>query len=143
MEQRLSLITLGVADVARSRAFYEALGWKASGTGDASVVFFQLGGIVLALFGRAALAEDARMPAEGSGFRGVALAYNTRAKEDVAAVLTEAGRAGGRILKPAQDAFWGGHSGYFADPDGHLWEVAWNPDFAIDADGNIRLPSRP
>ncbi len=140
MEQRVSLITLGVADLARGRAFYEALGWKAAAYGNEGVAFFQAGGIVLALWGRKDLAEDAKLADDGSGFRGVALAYNTRSKDEVDTVLAEAGRAGARILKPGQVAFWGGYTGYFADPDGHVWEVAWNPDFRIDADGSARLP---
>jgi uncharacterized protein len=145
MEQRLSLITLGVEDLARGRAFYERLGWTASktgedATGDAAVCFFQLGGIVLALWGRRALAADAQLADDGSGFRAVALAYNTRSREEVASVLDEAQRAGGRILKAAQDTFYGGHAGYFADPEGHVWEIAWNPHFRLDADGSLTLP---
>ena len=124
MEQRLSLVTLGVANLVGSRRFYEQLGWRASSASSESVVFFQLGGIGLALFGRAALAQDAGLPGEGSGFGGIALAHNVRTREEVDAVLDRAGRAGARILKPAEDAFWGGYVGYFADPDGHPWEVA-------------------
>ncbi|HEX6979263.1 MAG TPA: VOC family protein [Alphaproteobacteria bacterium] len=141
MEQRLSLITLGVADIARSRRFYEGLGWTASRTGDDSVVFFQLNGIVLALYGREALAADAHVADDGKGFRGIALAYNVRRREEVDDVLASAQQAGGRIVKPAGDVFWGGYLGYFADPDGHLWEVAWNPAFALDDAGNLRLPA--
>lgn len=140
MEQRLSLITLGVEDLAESRRFYEALGWKASAIGDGNVVFFQLGGIALALWSRAELAADARLADAGPGFRGVALAHNVRRREEVDAVLAEAERAGGRITRPAQDAFWGGYYGHFTDPEGHVWEVAWNPQFAIDGAGNITLP---
>jgi predicted lactoylglutathione lyase len=145
MEQRLSLITLGVEDIARARAFYEALGWKASSvgataTGEAAVCFFQLGGIVLALWDRRALAKDVRAADHVTRFRGVALAYNARGRAEVDAVLGEAQRAGGRIVKPAQDTFYGGYAGYFADPDGHLWEIAWNPDFRIDTKGNVTLP---
>lgn len=146
MEQRVSLITLGVADIARSRAFYEALGWKASSfgasaSGDAAVCFFDLGGIVLSLWGQAALARDARAENKVSAFRGVALAYNTRSKAEVDAVLEDARRAGGRVAKPAADTFYGGYAGYFTDPDGHLWEIAWNPGFKIGADGRISLPA--
>jgi len=140
MDQRLSIVTLGVVDVGRSRRFYESLGWRASGAGNESVVFFQLGGIVLGLYGRAALAEDARLPAEGGGFGGISLAHNVRTREAVDALLAEVASVGGRILKPAEDAFWGGYSGYFADPDGHPWEVAWNPYFPILPDGSIQLP---
>lgn len=140
MEQRVSLVTLGVADVARSRRFYEQLGWRASSASVESTVFFQLGGIALALYGRAALAQDAGLPGEGGGFGGVALAHNVRTREEVDTVLDLARRAGARILKPAEDAFWGGYSGYFADPDGHPWEVAWNPHFPLGDDGGLRLP---
>ncbi len=144
MEQRLSLVTLGVADLARSRRFYEAgLGWRASGAGTEEVVFFQLGGLALALWGREALAQDARLPeaGPGGGFGGIALAHNVRSREEVAATLAQAGEAGGRVLRPAEDASWGGCTGYFADPDGHLWEVAWNPHFKLDEDGSLQLPA--
>jgi uncharacterized protein len=139
MEQRLSLITLGVADVARSRRFYEALGWRASGASQDDVSFFQAGGMALALWGRTELTRDAGMP-DGSGFGGVALAYNARSRAEVDDVLGQARTAGAHILRPARDTFWGGYAGYFADPDGHPWEVAWNPHFLLDAGGNLRLP---
>jgi uncharacterized protein len=150
MEQRLSLVTLGVADLERARRFYEdGLGWR-RGNQHEEVAFYQLGGMVLALWGRDALAQDARLPTaasagdgEGSGdgdrFGGIALAYNTRSREEVDAVLAEAGAAGAKILKAAEDTAWGGYSGYFADPDGHLWEVAWNSDWTLAADGSVRL----
>ena len=144
MEQRLSLVTLGVADLARSRRFYEeGLGWRASGASTDEVAFFQLGGIALALWGREALAEDARLPdpGPGGGFGGVALAHNVRTREEVDAVLARARAAGGRVLRPGEDASWGGYTGYFADPDGHLWEVAWNPHFALREDGALQLPT--
>ena len=141
MEQRFSLVTLGVADIAASRAFYERLGWRASPPSNEHVTFFQMGGMILGLYGRAALAADAGVPAEGSGFRGVSLAYNARDKAGVDAALETARKAGAAIVKPAEEVFWGGYSGYFADPDGHLWEVAWNPGFPIDATGNISLPA--
>lgn len=140
MEQRISLVTLGVADLERSRAFYERLGWKPSGASSEGVVFFQAGGMALALYPRTDLAKDARVPADGEGFAGFSLAYNTRSRENVNAVLAEAKAAGAKILKPAEEAFWGGYSGYFADPDGFAWEVAWNPGFAIAEDGSLRLP---
>ena len=140
MEQRVSLITLGVRDLERSRAFYERLGWKRSVAAAEGVAFFQVGGMALSLYPRDELAADATISPEGSGFGGVALAFNTRTREEVDAVLAEAQAAGGTLLKPAQEAFWGGYSGYFADPDGFLWEVAWNPAFAIAPDGSIRLP---
>jgi len=140
MEQRLSLVTLGVADLDRSRAFYEKLGWRRSVREAEGVAFFQAGGMALGLYPRAALAEDANLPAGGGGFCGVALAHNTRTREEVDAVLAEAVAAGASLLKPAQKAFWGGYHGYFADPDGYPWEVAWNPGFAMAEDGSIRLP---
>ena len=142
MEQRLSLITLGVTDLVRSCAFYsKGLGWTPSELSNDNVVFFQCAGVVFGLYGRAALAEDVALDsAEGSVFRGDALAYNTRSKDELNAVLALAARAGAVIAKPAEEAFWGGYSGYFADPDGHLWEVAWNPGLVIDADGHVSLP---
>jgi hypothetical protein len=138
MEQRLSLVTLGVADLDRAQRFYAALGWRRSNK-EAEVAFYQAGGMVLALWSRQSLAADAHLPAEGSGFAGITLAYNTRTREEVDAVLDEAKAAGATIPKPAEDAFWGGYSGYFADPDGHLWEVAWNPHWTIAEDGSVRL----
>jgi uncharacterized protein len=139
MEQRLSLVTLGVADLERSRRFYEeGLGWR-RGNAHPEVVFFQVGGAVLALWAREALAADARLPAAGSGFGGIALAYNTRSREEVDRVLAEAEDAGATILKPAENASWGGYTGYFADPDGHPWEVAWNPGWTLLENGRIRL----
>lgn len=140
MEPRLSLITLGVADLAASRAFYGRLGFEESSAGNDSIAFFNAGGVALALFGVQSLAEDAGIPFAPAGFRGVTLAHNVRSKEQVAQVLDEAEQAGARIVKPAQDVFWGGHSGYFADPDGHLWEVAWNPFCAMDEAGRLSLP---
>jgi catechol 2,3-dioxygenase-like lactoylglutathione lyase family enzyme len=142
MEQRLSLVTLGVADLERSRRFYEdGLGWR-RGNNHAEVVFYQIGGAVLALWRRDALAQDAHLADAGSGFGGIALAYNARTREEVDAVLAEAEAAGAKILKPAEHAFWGGYSGYFADPDGHVWEVAWNPEWTIADDGSVRLGRR-
>jgi uncharacterized protein len=138
MEQRLSVVTLGVADLGRSLRFYEALGWKRGNT-HAEVAFFQLNGMVLSLWSRASLAEDARLPAETSGFGGIVLAYNTRSRDEVDAVLAEAERAGARILRPAGNAFWGGYYGHFADPDGHPWEVAWNPEWELTDDGDVKL----
>ena len=140
MEARISLITLGVLNLQKSKAFYEKLGFVPSSAGNENVVFFKSRGAVLALYPRNALAEDAKVDAGGSGFRGISLAHNVRAKEDVAKVLQEADAAGGKIVKPAQDVFCGGHSGYFSDPDGHLWEVAWNPGFTMNEHGEIQLP---
>lgn len=137
MEQRISVVTLGVADLARARAFYaDGLGWTPVMEAD-EVVFFQLNGLVLGLFGRADLAADAGLEDAGAGAGGMALGYNVRAREEVDAVLAEAVAAGARLLKPGRDTFWGGYAGYFADPDGHLWEVAWNPPWPIDAQGNV------
>jgi uncharacterized protein len=140
MEQRLNLVTLGVTDVARARAFYARLGWRESDRDNASIAFFQLNGFVLALYGRTALAADARLADAGPGFGGITLAYNVRERDEVEAVLAAAQAAGGCIVKPAQTAVWGGYSGYFTDPDGHPWEVAWNPGFSILPDGTLRLP---
>jgi len=139
MEQRMSLITLGVADLARARRFYEGLGWRVGLAVEGEVVFFQLNGLILPLYPRAALARDAGVAEAGSGFSGITLAHNVRGEAEVDAVLGEAARVGGRIVRPAHRAEWGGYSGYFADPDGHLWEVAHNPDFPIDGAGNTRL----
>jgi hypothetical protein len=139
MEQRVSLVTLGVADIERSRQFYEdGLGWKRGNT-EEGVVFFQLPGSILALWSRASLAEDAGLSATGSGFSGIALAYNARSREDVDAVLAEAEAAGARILKRAAETVWGGYSGYFADPDDHIWEVAHNPFWSVDEAGRVAL----
>jgi uncharacterized protein len=142
MEQRLSIITLGVSDLARARKFYEALGWTASKAGNEHIVFFQLHSMVLGLYGRAALADDAQLPdrAPHAKFGGIALAYNARDKAEVDRVLKEAVAVGATLLKPAHDAFWGGYSGYFADPDGHPWEVAFNPHWTLQKDGSLRLP---
>lgn len=140
MQARLSLVTLGVADVARARQFYERLGFKASSASNENVTFFDAGGVVLGLFGRDALAADAHVAPAGSGFAGVTLAHNTRTEPEVDAVLAEAVAAGGRLVKAAHRVFWGGWSGYFADPDGHLWEVAHNPFFPLDAAGRVQLP---
>jgi uncharacterized protein len=137
MEQRLSIVTLGVRDLAKARAFYDSLGWKA-GSDDAGVVCYNLIGMALALFPWDELAADAQVPAAGEGFRGVTLAYNVRTKDEVARVLESAQRAGGKIVKAAQEAFWGGYTGYFADPDGHLWEVAWNPHSPLGPDGRFQ-----
>jgi catechol 2,3-dioxygenase-like lactoylglutathione lyase family enzyme len=138
LEQRLSLVTLGVADLDRSRRFYESLGWRRNNRDD-GVVFFQIPGGVLALWGRHELAAETGLPDSG-GFGGIALAYNTRSRAEVDSVLAEAESAGARILRPAAETFWGGYSGYFADPDGHPWEVAHNPGWRIDPDGRVVLP---
>jgi catechol 2,3-dioxygenase-like lactoylglutathione lyase family enzyme len=141
MQQRLSLVTLGVRDLARARAFYlDGLGWRPSGAGNESVVFIQLNGLALGLWSRASLAEDAGLDDAEGGFSGISLAYNARSREEVDQVLAEAGAAGGTVVRPAHETFWGGYSGYFADPDGHLWEVAWNPFWEVTEDGRLVLP---
>jgi catechol 2,3-dioxygenase-like lactoylglutathione lyase family enzyme len=141
MESRISVVTLGVRDLGRAVAFYrDALGWRQSPASVGDVAFFQAGGIVLALYPRPLLAADARVTDTAAGFGGITLAQNVRQREDVDRTLAEAARAGATILKPAEDAEWGGRSGYFADPDGHPWEVAWNPGFPMGEDGTIRLP---
>jgi len=140
VQLRLSLVTLGVADVANSRRFYEAMGLAASGASQAEVAFFQLGNVVLALFGRADLAQDANVADGPPGFSGIALAWNVPSEREVDEALAQAVASGGRLVKPGQKVFWGGCSGYFADPDGHLWEVAFNPFFPLDDAGRISLP---
>lgn len=140
MEQRVSIVTLGVADLERSREFYERLGWRRSMSQSEGIVLFQAGGMALALYPREELAKDANVSSDGDGFRGMSLAYNTCNRDEVDSTLEDARAAGAKILKPAQEAFWGGYSGYFSDPDGFLWEVAWNPFFAITEDGSIRIP---
>jgi catechol 2,3-dioxygenase-like lactoylglutathione lyase family enzyme len=138
MEQRLSLVTLGVADLKRARRFYEALGWSTGAGADDDVVFFQAGGLVLALWGRAQLAEDSGVEDAG-GFGGVTLAHNVRSPADVDAVIEEARAAGARIAREPAATFWGGYSGVFVDPDGHPWEVAHNPRWRITDDGATLL----
>jgi predicted lactoylglutathione lyase len=142
MEPRLTLVTLGVADLGRSRGFYEALGFEPCGFQNPDVAFYEAGGVVLALWSRQSLAEDAGIPEGGSGFRGISLAHNTRSESEVDAVLAHAVRSGAKLIKAAKKVFWGGYSGYFADPDGHLWEVAYNPGFPLDAAGHLQLPSK-
>jgi uncharacterized protein len=140
MEPRISLVTLGVADIARSRAFYEALGWTASSASTPEMAFFQGNGLALALYGRAALAEDAEVEDRPSGFSGITLAYNGRSEAEVDEVFAAAVKAGAQAVKIPRRTVWGGYSGYFADPDWHLWEVAFNPSFALDEAGDLTLP---
>lgn len=140
MEPRLNFVTLGVPDVARARAFYDRLGFRASSASNEHVVFYDANGIVLALWGRDALIEDAHLSNPKPGFSGTAVAHNARSEAEVDAVLAEAVAAGGTLLKAGEKVFWGGYSGYFADPDGHLWEVAYNPIFLLDAAGRVTLP---
>jgi hypothetical protein len=139
MDQRLSLITLGVGDLARARAFYEALGWTTRAAAEDDVVFFRAGGMVVALWGRDQLAEDSGVEDRG-GWGGVTLAYNTRSPEEVDAVIEEARAAGAVIAREPGETFWGGYSGMFIDPDGHPWEVAHNPRWTITAEGATVLP---
>ncbi len=133
MEPRISIITLGVSDMRRSVEFYrDGLGLPLNDENTESIAFFQLRGTWLALYPLEALAEDAGVSVERSGFSGVTLAHNVRTREEVDAVLEVAVAAGADLVKPAQDAFWGGYSGYFSDPEGYLWEVAWNPYFWVE-----------
>ncbi len=139
MEQRLSLVTLGVADVARAVGFYEALGWKADNDWRAQgVAFFQCGGMAVALWSREELAADSTVDDPG-GWGGVTVAYNVNSPAEVDAVLAEAEAAGATIGRPGEETFWGGYSGVFVDPDGHPWEVAHNPHWTIAEDGSIRI----
>ena len=137
MEQRVSLVTLGVSDVARARAFYEALGWTSESEGE-DVVFFQAGGMVVALWDRASLAEDSGVTDDGSS-SSVTLAHNVDSPDAVDRVLTEAASAGATIVRSGAPTFWGGYSGVFKDVDGHPWEVAHNPGWPIAADGSVSL----
>ena len=139
MDQRVSLITLGVDDVARSKAFYEGLGWR--GQEVEQTVFFQAGGMAVVLWGRDKLADDAGMSADGPrGFAGIALAQNVRSRDEVDRVMAAARNCGGTVTRAAAETFYGGYAGYFADPDGHLWEVAHNPGFTLAEDGALVLP---
>jgi uncharacterized protein len=138
VEQRVSVITLGVHDLARAREFYSALGWSAANGADEDVAFFQAGGMVLALWDRAMLAEDSAVSDTG-GWGGVTLAMNVRSPAEVDAVIEEARAAGAVIGRQPAETFWGGYSGVFVDPDGHPWEVAHNPGWTIRADGSISI----
>jgi len=139
MEQRVSLITLGVADVPRARAFYQRLGWD--GQEVEETVFIQAGGLALVLWGRDKLALDCGITDDGTpGFSGIVLAHNVRSEAEVDDVLAAAERAGATITRPAARTFYGGYAGFFADPDGHLWEVAYNPGVPLAADGSMTVP---
>jgi uncharacterized protein len=139
MEQRLSLVTLGVADVARARDFYSRLGW--TGQEVDGTVFLQAGGLALVLWSRAALAADAGVPDDGvPRFGGVALAHNVRSRGEVDGVLADAASAGAVVTVPARETSYGGYAGYFTDPDGHVWEIAFNPGFPLGADGSLTVP---
>jgi catechol 2,3-dioxygenase-like lactoylglutathione lyase family enzyme len=138
MEQRLTCVTVGVSDLARARAFYESLGWTTGAAPDDDVVFFQSGGMVVALWGRSQLAEDSGVE-ESSGWGGVTFAHNVRSPAEVDAVIAQAEVAGATIARHGAETFWGGYSGVFIDPDGHPWEVAHNPHWAISEDGSVTL----
>jgi len=141
MTPRITLVTLGVADVAASRAFYQRLGFTASPAGNDDVAFFDAQGVVLGIFGHDALAEDAHLPHHPPpAFRGVSIAWNAASQAETDAIIAHAVACGATLLKPPEKVFWGGYSGYFADPDGHLWEVAFNPFFPLSAEGRIELP---
>jgi uncharacterized protein len=138
MEQRISLVTLGVSDLERARRFYEALGWTTDAEQGADIAFFQAGGMIVALWGRAELAEDSGVDDAG-GFGGITLAYNVRSPEEVDTTLAEAERAGAAIARAGAPTFWGGYSGVFHDPDSHPWEVAHNPFWTLRDDGSISM----
>ncbi|MEU9738439.1 VOC family protein [Micromonospora chersina] len=139
MDQRVSLITLGVADLARARAFYERLGWR--GQEVEETVFFQAGGLAVVLWGRGELADDAGLADPGGdGFGGVSLAQNVRSRADVDEILGRAAEAGATVTRPARDTFYGGYAGCFTDPDGHVWEIACNPGFPLAEDGSLTVP---
>lgn len=138
MEQRISVVTLGVADVERARRFYEGLGWTGRSP-DGEVVFFQAGGLVFALWARPLLADDSAVAVDAGGWGGVTLAHNVRSPEAVDAVLDEADRAGATVARRGATTPWGGYSGIFHDPDGHTWEVAHNPHWPIGDDGSVQL----
>src|SRR5215207_1971841 len=139
MIQRISLITLGVRDLARARRFYETLGWKSGAAPDDDVVFFSAGGTIVALWDRARLAEDSTAE-DSEGWGGITLAYNARSPAEVDAVLAEAETAGAAIGRRGAETFWGGYSGIFLDPEGHPWEVAHNPHWTLREDGSVELP---
>lgn len=142
MEQRLSLVTLGVANVSRAQAFYEALGWHVDGGVDDEtdhVAFFQAGGLIVALWDRGKLAEDSGVHDDPGGWGGITLAHNVGSAEQVDSVLSEARAAGASIPRPGSETFWGGYSGIFVDPDGHPWEVAYNPGWVLHPDGSVSL----
>jgi catechol 2,3-dioxygenase-like lactoylglutathione lyase family enzyme len=140
LERRISLITLGVADVARSSDFYARLGWTKSSASNDDITFIQLKGTALGLFSRASLAEDAKVENTPSGFSGVTLAYNVSSEIGVDAVVKFVISCGATLVKAPEKVSWGGYSGYVADPDGHLWEIAFNPFFPQDEHGHVVLP---
>jgi uncharacterized protein len=141
MRQKLNLITLGVADFQKALNFYETgLGWKKSSASLDDLALFNLGGIIMAIYPRKLLAEDATISDKGSGFPGITLSFNAKSEKEVDEVLKEVEKLGAKIIKPAQKVFWGGYSGYFKDLDGHIIEVAHNPFWELDENDNIKLP---
>jgi predicted lactoylglutathione lyase len=140
VEQRVSLVTLGVADLGRARAFYEALGWTTRAEPGDDVVFFQAGGLIVALWDRARLAEDSGVE-DAPGFGGIVLAHNVRSPAEVDAVIAQARAAGATITREPGETFWGGYSGAFTDTEGHPWEIAHNPRWTIEPDGSVSLPA--
>jgi hypothetical protein len=139
MNQHLHLVTLGVRDFKKSLEFYtKILEWKPSSSQD-DIAFFQMGGVVFAIYPREKLAEDALVSPEGSGFSGITLAYNARSESEVDEIITDLKSKGVKIVKEPQKVFWGGYSSYFTDPDGYCWEVAYNPFFPFDENGNLKL----
>jgi len=140
MNQHLHLVTLGVRDYETSKKFYtELLGWKPSSSSNEDVTFLQAGGVVLSIFQREKLAEDALVDPEGNGFAGFTLAYNAQSEAEVDDIISNLKAKGVKILKEPQKVFWGGYNSYFADPDGNCWEVAYNPFFPFDENGNLKL----
>ena len=139
MEQRLTIVGLGVEDLSVSSDFYEnKFGWKKLASSNEDICFFQLNGILLSIYGRQKLAEDATVSHEGSGFKGFTLAYNTRSESEVDSIIEELEERGVQIVKRPQKVFWGGYSSYIADPDGNLWEIAFNPFLPLDETGNAK-----
>jgi catechol 2,3-dioxygenase-like lactoylglutathione lyase family enzyme len=140
MNQHLHLMTLGVMDFEKSKQFYtETLGWNPASASQGDTVFFQAGGIVLSIYPREKLAEDALISSEGDGFSGITVAYNARSESEVNEIIDDLRSKGVKILKEPQKVFWGGYNAYFADPDGYCWEVAHNPFFPFDESGNLKL----
>ena len=140
MNRHLHLITLGVSDFEKSRKFYtDILGWKPTSTSNDNILFFQAGGVVMAIYPREKLAEDAMTSPEGSGFSGITLAYNAQSEAEVDEIIGDLKAKGVKIVKEPQKVFWGGYSSYFADPDDYRWEVAYNPFFEFDENGNLKL----
>jgi catechol 2,3-dioxygenase-like lactoylglutathione lyase family enzyme len=140
MRPRLNLVTLGVKDLDRSVRFYTGLGFRKSSASQGDVAFFQLGPMAISLYPTSKLAEDAAVPAKRSGFDNVTLAHNAKSEKEVDDVMREAEKEGAKVVKKPRKTFWGGYSGYFADPDGHLWEVAHNPSWKFDDNDNVILP---